>query len=72
MNRLLARRIDNLAKARIARRRTHYLFREEDETREQLDARKHAMFMSGKASPGDRFVIVSWVGGGDDPAFPRT
>jgi hypothetical protein len=43
-----------------------------DETREQLQARKRAMFASGEASRGDQFVIVSWVGGDDDPAFPGT
>jgi hypothetical protein len=56
----LVRRIDRLDKARAARRRTHYLFRDQDETSAQVQARENAMIASGEAGRGDRFVIFSW------------
>jgi hypothetical protein len=66
MNRSLARRINDLARAHVARRRTHYLFRGMDETPGQVDARISAMIASGEACQGDRFVIFSWKSGPDD------
>jgi hypothetical protein len=68
MTRSLARRIDGLARAHVARRRTHYLFRGMDETPDQVEARMRAMIASGEASQGDRFVIFSWKSGPDDDA----
>jgi hypothetical protein len=56
----MVRRLDRLAKAHAARRRTHYLFRGVDEIELQVDARIGAMIASGKAGPNDRFVVFSW------------
>jgi hypothetical protein len=56
----LERRLDGLEKARAAQCRTHYLFRETDETEPQIDARIGAMIASRKAGRNDRFVIFSW------------
>jgi hypothetical protein len=56
----LERRLDGLEKARAAQYRSHYLFREMDETEPQIDARINAMIARGEASRDDQFVIFSW------------
>jgi hypothetical protein len=60
MRQSLMRRIDRLDKACAARRRTHYLFRDQDETNAQVQAHQNAMNASGEAGQGDQFVIFSW------------
>jgi hypothetical protein len=62
----LERRLDGLEKARAAQYRSHYLFREMDETEPQIDARIDAMIASRKAGPNDRFIIFSWRWPADD------
>jgi hypothetical protein len=68
MSRLLARRIERLARSCAARRRSHYLFRYEGETAADVSARKDAMVASGEARRSDQFVIFSWKYSADDDA----
>jgi len=57
----LQRRLSCIERTLAARRRTHHLWQETDEPYAAVQARKRAMFASGEASPGDKFVIFRWI-----------
>jgi hypothetical protein len=60
MNPPIERRVDGLERARVAGRRTRFLFLEEDETQAQFQARIRAMIASGEAGRNDRFIAFAW------------
>jgi hypothetical protein len=61
MKRSLQRRLDALAKKiYTAERHPRILWKETNETADQVNARIRAMIASGKASPNDRFYAVGW------------
>jgi hypothetical protein len=66
MNSPLGRRVDRLERARVAGRRTRFLFVEEDETQAQLQARIRAMIASGEAGRNDRIIPFAWRSPGHD------
>jgi hypothetical protein len=59
----LARLIDRAEKthaAESAERRTHFVWREPDDTAETIRAKIRQKIADEGASPGDRFVSVGW------------
>jgi hypothetical protein len=56
----LERRVGCVERVLAARRRTHYLWQDMDETDEALKARIRARIVSGEAGPNDQFVTFRW------------
>jgi hypothetical protein len=56
----LERRVGCVERVLAARRRTHYLWQDMDETDEALQARIRARIASGAAGPNDQFVTFRW------------
>ena len=56
----LERRVCRVERAGASERRTHFVWRDTDETADVVQARIRATIASGEASPRDRFVTFSW------------
>jgi hypothetical protein len=56
----LWRRVSCMERVLAARRCDHYLWQDEDETDEALQARIRARIESGAARPNDRFITFRW------------
>jgi hypothetical protein len=56
----LERRLGCVERVLAARRRTHYLWQDIDETDEALKERIRAMITSGEAGPNDQFITFRW------------
>jgi len=54
------RRLSRLERSLGDKRRTHYLWREWDETSELVSTRIRDMIARGDAKPFDRFIIFHW------------
>lgn len=62
------RRLDRLEKARAAPARVRFVWQGENETQEQVEAKKRAMIANGEASPRDRLIIFKWNASADGGA----
>jgi hypothetical protein len=56
----LERRVSCMERVLVARRRTRYLWQDDDESDAALRARIRAMIASGEAGPNDQFVTFRW------------
>ena len=59
------RRLDRVQADQAAQCRTRHLWRDTDETSEQVRAKMRAMIANGEANPGDKFVIYRWKSSAD-------
>jgi GH25 family lysozyme M1 (1,4-beta-N-acetylmuramidase) len=59
------RRLDRVEADQAAQCRMRHLWRDTDETSEQVRAKMRAMIANGEANPGDKFVVYSWKSSAD-------
>jgi hypothetical protein len=60
MKAALARRVSCIERHCGAQRRTHFIWQDEGEGQDVVEARKRDLIASGLARPTDRFITVGW------------
>jgi hypothetical protein len=65
MKATLARRVSRIERHCGASRRTHFIWQDEGEGQDVVEARKRDLIASGMARPTDRFIRVGWRAPGE-------
>ncbi len=60
MKQSVIRKADRVAKERAPKPRMHFFWWEQNETKDEVQARIRAKIASGKAKKSDKFVIFTW------------